>query len=245
MLEIRTEEVKSINDRLSEAMMKIPLYTDEWTNFNPSDPGITTLESLLYYSEGQEMSAGAENEETRLALMKLTGFLPKPGKCSRVLLSTALQKKRQVLPKASKFSLGDMCFERLGEAQGKALLRNLHGALPLQQEAVGHPVVVSPELHLVAPLERHGEHIGPIRRDGILDRHPVAYFVTDRRFHRRLQFGIHPQEPLAHLQEDGTVRQERLTIPADGEEERVGHFDLHFYPAVGRVEHFRTSCLRL
>ncbi|MBP5164998.1 MAG: baseplate J/gp47 family protein [Lachnospiraceae bacterium] len=111
MLEIKSEEVKSINDRLSEAMMKIPLYTDEWTNFNPSDPGITTLESLLYYSEGQEMSAGAENEETRLALMKLTGFLPKPGKCSRVLLSTALQKKRQVLPKASKFSLGDMCFE--------------------------------------------------------------------------------------------------------------------------------------
>lgn len=111
MLEIRSEEVKNINDRLSDAMMKIPLYTDEWTNFNPSDPGITTLESLLYYSEGQEMSAGAENEETRLALLKLTGFLPKPGKCSRVLLSTALQKKRHVLPKASKFSLGDMCFE--------------------------------------------------------------------------------------------------------------------------------------
>ena len=128
MLEIRSEEVKNINDRLSDAMMKIPLYTNEWTNFNPSDPGITTLESLLYYSEGQEMSAGAENEETRLALMRLTGFLPKPGKCSRVLLSTALQKKRHVLPKASKFSLGDMCFETKQEiAFGEHHLIGVYG----------------------------------------------------------------------------------------------------------------------
>ena len=34
---------KSYEDILTEAISQIPLYSEEWTNFNHSDPGITML----------------------------------------------------------------------------------------------------------------------------------------------------------------------------------------------------------
>ena len=37
---------KTLIELMEENISKIPIYTDEWTNFNPSDPGITILENL-------------------------------------------------------------------------------------------------------------------------------------------------------------------------------------------------------
>ena len=45
---LRIEEIrpKSYEERMTEAIAQIPLYSDEWTNFNVSGPGITILENL-------------------------------------------------------------------------------------------------------------------------------------------------------------------------------------------------------
>ena len=45
---------KSYEERMEAAIADIPLYTSEWTNFNPSDPGITMLETLLGFATLQQ-----------------------------------------------------------------------------------------------------------------------------------------------------------------------------------------------
>ena len=47
MLTYVTNDQKTFEERMAEAIADIPLYTDEWTNFNPSDPGMTILETVL------------------------------------------------------------------------------------------------------------------------------------------------------------------------------------------------------
>ncbi|HEY9728556.1 MAG TPA: baseplate J/gp47 family protein [Chroococcales cyanobacterium] len=41
------------DDLVEEGLTLIPSYTSDWTNFNPSDPGITLIELLAYLSEMQ------------------------------------------------------------------------------------------------------------------------------------------------------------------------------------------------
>lgn len=41
------------DDLVEEGLSLIPSYTSDWTNFNPSDPGITLIELLAYVSEMQ------------------------------------------------------------------------------------------------------------------------------------------------------------------------------------------------
>jgi len=43
---------KTFDDLMKEMIASIPKYTKEWTNFNPSDPGITILELLAWIAEG-------------------------------------------------------------------------------------------------------------------------------------------------------------------------------------------------
>lgn len=42
---------RSFNDLLQEAKSLIPIYNKDWTNHNPSDPGITLLEMFAWLSE--------------------------------------------------------------------------------------------------------------------------------------------------------------------------------------------------
>ncbi len=44
-------DTRSFEDLLSEARRRIPRYTPEWTDFNPSDPGMTLLELYAWLSE--------------------------------------------------------------------------------------------------------------------------------------------------------------------------------------------------
>ena len=54
MLNNKFEEEKTYEELLSEALMKIPFYSEEWTNRNPSDPGITILENLTAFEALQQ-----------------------------------------------------------------------------------------------------------------------------------------------------------------------------------------------
>jgi hypothetical protein len=42
---------RTYDDLVQESMGLIPMFTSEWTNFNPSDPGITLIELFAYLSE--------------------------------------------------------------------------------------------------------------------------------------------------------------------------------------------------
>lgn len=102
---------KTFEDRISEGIMQIPLYSSEWTNYNPSDPGITILENLSLYETLQQEHIMQMPPAVKAGLLKMMGFTPIKGRNSRVLLYTENAGESFVLPRGQRFSLEDISFE--------------------------------------------------------------------------------------------------------------------------------------
>lgn len=72
---------------VDEAIGLIPRYCPEWTNFNPTDPGITLIELFAWMSEMMIYRLNKIPEKTYLALLDLVGVSLAPAQASKVLLS--------------------------------------------------------------------------------------------------------------------------------------------------------------
>ena len=107
---------KNLNDKtyqelISEAIMQIPLYTTEWTNFNPSDPSMTILENLTAFEALQQESIRQVTPQIRQKLLKMLGFTERKGRCARILMSAEGVKEPVELQANQPFYLGDLTFE--------------------------------------------------------------------------------------------------------------------------------------
>lgn len=113
MLNDRFGEEKTYEELLSEALMKIPFYSEEWTNRNPSDPGITILENLTAFEALQQRRIWEITPAVVRRLLKLAGFEARKGRCARLLLApgSGEQKTPLLLPANQQFWLGDLCYE--------------------------------------------------------------------------------------------------------------------------------------
>lgn len=111
MIKIRSLDDRTYEELMQEALSEIPLYTKEWTNFNPSDPGITILENLTAFQILQQNHIDQITPSIRKKLLQLAGFYEQKGKCARILLSAQGVTERIKLPAGQKFYLGDLCFE--------------------------------------------------------------------------------------------------------------------------------------
>lgn len=111
MLSIKNLNDKSYDDRMAEALMEIPLYSKEWTNFNASDPGITILELLSGFETIQQDSINTITPDIKRSLLKLVGFESKKGRCARVLLKPENLTEAITLPANQVFKIGDISFE--------------------------------------------------------------------------------------------------------------------------------------
>ena len=111
MLEYYSKEGKSFEERYGEALTQIPLYTKDWTNFNPSDPAVTMLENFCGYETLQQNHIDAIPFAVQQNLMKMVGFDIRKGRTARLLLSANDVKKPFTLPPNHKFKIGDMVFE--------------------------------------------------------------------------------------------------------------------------------------
>lgn len=111
MLNSKNLNKKTFEDRYNEAILQIPLYTDEWTNFNAADPGITTLESLTAFETLQADVIDQVTPPIRQNLLRLVGFQAHKGRCARLLLSAENIKDPIYLPANQQFRIGELCFE--------------------------------------------------------------------------------------------------------------------------------------
>lgn len=59
---------------VADAKSLIPLYDPNWTNYNPSDPGITLLELFAWFSEMVLYRLDQVTEESQLQFLKLLGI---------------------------------------------------------------------------------------------------------------------------------------------------------------------------
>jgi hypothetical protein len=76
-LQLPNLDDRRYNDLLAEALERIPAYTPEWTNYNPSDPGITLVELFAYLADILLYRLNrVTDDNTRKFLKLLTGMDP-------------------------------------------------------------------------------------------------------------------------------------------------------------------------
>ncbi len=76
-------DVPELSDREYEALVEearklIPAYSDEWTNFNPADPGVTILETLAWLTGTYTYQLDEVTDEHRAKYLQLMGEQPRP-----------------------------------------------------------------------------------------------------------------------------------------------------------------------
>lgn len=85
-------DVPSLDDREYEAFVEdalnlIPAYAEEWTDFNPHDPGITIVEVLAWLSESYVYQLDQVTDEHRRQYARLLGERPRPPTSAAALLA--------------------------------------------------------------------------------------------------------------------------------------------------------------
>lgn len=91
-LELPNLDDRTYDDLVAEALSLIPTYATEWTNRNPSDPGIMLIELFAYLTEMQLYRQNRITDaNTRSFLKLLKGSKPEPSEKDSGLVAKDLQ----------------------------------------------------------------------------------------------------------------------------------------------------------
>ncbi|MDR2132025.1 MAG: baseplate J/gp47 family protein [Clostridiales Family XIII bacterium] len=110
MLESINLNDQSYTELLEDAISRIPLYGSEWTNFNPSDPGVTILQNLTAFNYLQQTAINTVTEAIKFKLLALLGFSPRKARPAELLAAFAGARETR-LCKYRKFLSQDTVFE--------------------------------------------------------------------------------------------------------------------------------------
>ncbi len=111
MLSYHMLQKQSFENLILEARNQIPLYTQEWTNFNPSEPAETILENLSAFTILQQEYIDRMPEEVQEKLFAMAGFYREKGRSARVLLEAKNVTEAVRIPAGQRFRVGDLYFE--------------------------------------------------------------------------------------------------------------------------------------
>jgi hypothetical protein len=119
-----------------ELVRRIPVYNPQWTDHNPSDPGITLLELFAFLGENLLFRFNQIPEATRLAYLDLLQLPRLPARPARALVAFATERAQGVrVPLGSALAAGELPFETLTEVR----------VLPLQATAVAKAPAEAPD----------------------------------------------------------------------------------------------------
>lgn len=111
MLRHHMLQEQTFENLIMEARNQIPLYTKEWTNFNPSDPAQTILENLSAFTILQQAYIDRMPEEVQEKLFAMAGFHRQQGRSARILLEAKNLEEPLLLPSGQRFRVGHLYFE--------------------------------------------------------------------------------------------------------------------------------------
>lgn len=78
---------REYDDLLEQAKKLIPAYSDQWTDFNPHDPGMTILEILAWLTETHTYQLDQVTDAHREKFLHLVGHEPQPPTAATVPLA--------------------------------------------------------------------------------------------------------------------------------------------------------------
>src|SRR3954454_11121591 len=77
---------RSFHDIVEEAISMIPRYAPEWTNHNPSDPGITLIELAAWMTDLLIYQLNQVPDKNYVAFLNLLGIKLRPPKAANALV---------------------------------------------------------------------------------------------------------------------------------------------------------------
>lgn len=111
MLQVPRLDGDDFESIFARAKARIPTLTDEWTNFNESDPGITTLETFAWLFDTLHYYMNASGEVHRLKYLKLLGIEPVRRAATCVLAAEGSGELD--LPRGTRVYAGEIPFETI------------------------------------------------------------------------------------------------------------------------------------
>jgi len=69
---------RTFKDLVEECLLRIPRYCPEWTNHNPSDPGITLIELFAWLTDQMLLRFNQVPRRNYVAFLELLGIRLKP-----------------------------------------------------------------------------------------------------------------------------------------------------------------------
>jgi Baseplate J-like protein len=97
---------RTFNDIVDEAISMIPRYAPEWTNHNPSDPGITLIELAAWMTDMMLHRLNQVPEKNYVAFLNLLGIKLRPPRAAKAFLQFALVEgaTKQRVPRGTQVS---------------------------------------------------------------------------------------------------------------------------------------------
>ena len=183
-LTLPTLDDRRYQDLLHEALARIPVHNPEWTNFNPSDPGVTLIELFAFLTETLLYRCNQVPERNRRKFLALLGIPLQPASPARGLVTFAAPaSSSQVLtvPDATHLAAGKIPFEvdlglQVLPLEGRSYLKR---AVPLADPRqtdyytqlylshLGQPPIAQPVVYETIPLAGRGEQGVDLAQDSV------------------------------------------------------------------------------
>ncbi|NUT50356.1 MAG: putative baseplate assembly protein [Saccharothrix sp.] len=127
---------RSYDDLIAEALRRITRFAPEWTDLNPSDPGITLVELFCWLAETVLYETNRVPELAYLKFLQLLGMRQRPARAAEVELTfTPIENKQVEVPRGTQAAaMGD---------RGEQVVFETDHDLALIPHALTHIVVKS------------------------------------------------------------------------------------------------------
>jgi hypothetical protein len=161
---------RSYQQLRDELVRRIPVYNHEWTDHNPSDPGITLIELFAFLGENLLYRFNQIPDATKLAFLKMLQIPLRPASPATALVTLSRVDSGSdasasvCLPIGSGLAAGTVLFESLTEVS----------VWPLEVTAVGRIVAPSPD----TPEAQDYSNAAIDARGGIKQGEQPVYYIT-------------------------------------------------------------------
>ncbi|MGE4560963.1 MAG: putative baseplate assembly protein, partial [Desulfobulbus sp.] len=128
---------RSYEQLRDELIRRIPVYTPEWTDHNPSDPGITLIDLFSFLGENILYRFNQIPDATYMEFLRLLQIPLRPAQPSRALAVLSLKKNDEIVrvEKGTEAKAGEVVFETLTEVR----------VLPVSCQAVAKKLTEPPD----------------------------------------------------------------------------------------------------
>ena len=106
MLKVPRLDDLSYEQMIQRAVSRIPAMTDQWTDFNNHDPGITVLQAYAWLTDMLNYYLNATGDVHIEKYLKLLGIEPLPAQAARCYLAVEGEEGEIRIPAGARFLAG-------------------------------------------------------------------------------------------------------------------------------------------